>query len=79
MCYTSKRHASLLRRGLLAQDKTMSKRTRTYRQGEIGELKVVDDFLPPPSELVLREDTVKVTLALSRRRTAPARKARGRG
>lgn len=31
------------------------------------DLRVVDDFLPPPAELVLREDTVKVTLALSRR------------
>jgi predicted DNA binding CopG/RHH family protein len=45
----------------------MSERTRQYTEGEIGELIVVDDFLPPPAELVLREDTVKVTLALSRR------------
>ena len=45
----------------------MSERTRRYTEGEIGDLRVVDDFLPPPAELVLREDTVKVTLALSRR------------
>ena len=28
---------------------------------------VIDDFLPPPEDLVLREETVKVTLNLSRR------------
>jgi len=27
----------------------------------------VEDFLPPPSELVLKDDTTKVTLNLSRR------------
>ena len=44
----------------------MSERTRRYTEGEIGDLRVVEDFLPPPAELVLREDTVKVTLALNR-------------
>jgi len=39
----------------------------TYSAGEIGRVRVVEDFLPPPEALVLREDTVKVTLALSRR------------
>ena len=32
----------------------------------IGNLTHVKDFLPPPSELVARDDTVKVTLALSK-------------
>jgi len=45
----------------------MSERTRKYTEGEIGDLRVIEDFLPPPADLVLREDTVKVTLALSRR------------
>ena len=37
-------------------------------QGEIvGELRSVGDFLPPPDQLVPRDDTVKVTLSLSRR------------
>ena len=30
------------------------------------ETEVVEDFLPPPEELVLKEDTVKVTIGLSR-------------
>jgi predicted DNA binding CopG/RHH family protein len=44
----------------------MSERTRRYSEGEIGDVRVVEDFLPPPGELVLREDNVKVTLSLSR-------------
>jgi predicted DNA binding CopG/RHH family protein len=44
----------------------MTAKTRRYTTGEIGDLKVIDDFLPPPAELVLREDNVKVTLSLSR-------------
>ena len=39
----------------------------TDDQGEIvGELRPVQDFLPPPDLLVLRDDGVKVTLTLSR-------------
>jgi hypothetical protein len=45
----------------------MSERTRKYSVGEIGDLRIVEDFLPPPGELVPREDNVKVTLSLSRR------------
>jgi predicted DNA binding CopG/RHH family protein len=44
----------------------MSKSTISYTKGEIGKIRVVDDFLPSPDELVLREDSVKVTLSLSR-------------
>ena len=45
----------------------MSKKTVKYTEGEIGKVKVVKDFLPPPDQLVLREESVKVTLSLSRR------------
>jgi predicted DNA binding CopG/RHH family protein len=45
----------------------MSNRTIRYTGGEIGRLKVVEDFLPSPDMLVAREDNVKVTLGLSRR------------
>ena len=30
------------------------------------EVRVVEDFLPPPEELAFREETVKVTIALSK-------------
>jgi predicted DNA binding CopG/RHH family protein len=32
----------------------------------MGRVKVIKDFLPSPEELALREDTVKVTISLSR-------------
>ncbi|GAB4446010.1 MAG: hypothetical protein Kow0031_28610 [Anaerolineae bacterium] len=32
----------------------------------MGEVRVVEDFLPPPEELAFREETVKVTIALSK-------------
>lgn len=31
------------------------------------EMEVVHDFLPPPAQLIAREDTVKVTLTLSKK------------
>lgn len=37
-----------------------------YTEGEIDEVRMIRDFLPPPAELALREDTIKVTIALSR-------------
>jgi hypothetical protein len=48
----------------------MSERTIRYTKGEIGKLRVVKDFLPPPEALVLAEDNVKVTLSLTRRSIA---------
>lgn len=45
----------------------MSNRTMRYTAGEIGRVRVVDDFLPAPADLVPREENVKVTLSLSRR------------
>ena len=45
----------------------MSSKTVKYTAGEIGRMRIVDDFLPPPDALVARDDNVKVTLGLSRR------------
>jgi len=38
-----------------------------YTDEPIGQLRVIPDFLPPPEELVFREQAVKVTIALSKR------------
>ena len=46
---------------------SMRNRTARYSAGEIGRVRVVEDFLPAPTDLVPREDNVKVTLSLSRR------------
>ena len=43
------------------------KRKPKYTNEPLGRIKVVEDFLPPPEMLVLREDGVKVTLSLSKR------------
>ena len=37
-----------------------------YKTGRLGKLVRIEDNLPKPSELVFREDNVKVTLSLSR-------------
>jgi predicted DNA binding CopG/RHH family protein len=53
--------------GIGGKEKTSMKKIFEYTEGEMGRLKVVKDFLPAPSELVLKDDNVKVTLSLSRR------------
>ena len=35
-----------------------------YTDEPMGELRVVKDFLPPPDQLLLKEENVKVTIAL---------------
>lgn len=37
-----------------------------YSDGPIEEHELVEDFLPSPDELAFKEDTVKVTIALSK-------------
>ena len=42
-------------------------KTRKYTAGEVRRLRLVEDFLPSPDELVARDDNLKVTLQSSRR------------
>jgi predicted DNA binding CopG/RHH family protein len=37
-----------------------------YSEGPIEDLEVVKDFLPPPEQLAFSEETVKVTITLSK-------------
>lgn len=37
-----------------------------YTDEPMGKLKVIKDFLPPPEQLVLKEENVKVTIALNK-------------
>jgi predicted DNA binding CopG/RHH family protein len=37
-----------------------------YTDEPIGELKVVKDFLPSPAQLILKEENVKITIALKK-------------
>ncbi|MCH8177527.1 MAG: CopG family transcriptional regulator [Proteobacteria bacterium] len=43
----------------------MSKQIR-YSGEPLGKLEVLDDFLPSPKSLALKEENVKVTIALSK-------------
>jgi predicted DNA binding CopG/RHH family protein len=37
-----------------------------YTDEPMGKVRVVSDFLPSPEELALRDETIKVTIALSK-------------
>ena len=37
-----------------------------YTDEPIGPIRVIKDFLPPPDQLILKDDGVKVTISLSR-------------
>ena len=52
-------------------------RGKTKYASEPLEMEVVEDFLPPPEDLVLKQDTVKVTIGLNKR-TVEFFKARAR-
>lgn len=43
----------------------MRRRIR-YTDEPMGKLNIVEDFLPPPEQLALKEDRVKITIALSK-------------
>lgn len=43
----------------------MSAKTK-YTDEPLGEVEVISDFLPSPEDLAFKEDTVKVTIALSK-------------
>ena len=44
------------------------KRKIKYTDEPIGKTKIVSDFLPSPEELALKDETVKVTISLSKAR-----------
>jgi hypothetical protein len=37
-----------------------------YTDEPLGELRVIRDFLPPPDQLILKEENVKITIALKK-------------
>jgi predicted DNA binding CopG/RHH family protein len=37
-----------------------------YTNESIGKIKIINDFLPSPEQLILQEENVKVTLSLSK-------------
>jgi len=47
------------------ENRYMKKKIK-YSNEEIGKVEVIKDFLPKPEDLIFKEDTVKVTLNLSK-------------
>ena len=43
----------------------MNKKIR-YTEEPLGDVRVIDDFLPSPAELIFNEEQVKVTIGLSK-------------
>ena len=41
--------------------------TRRYTAEQLGPVEIVDDFLPPPDQLVLKDTGVKITLSVSQK------------
>lgn len=37
-----------------------------YADEPLGDLQVIDDLLPPPEDLVFKEENIKVTMSLSK-------------
>jgi predicted DNA binding CopG/RHH family protein len=48
------------------EGKFMKKRKIHYTDEPIGELKIIDDFLPNPKDLILKEETSKITISLTK-------------
>lgn len=44
----------------------MRKKTVKYTDEPLGKIKIIPNFLPRPDDLVLKDETVKVTLSLSK-------------
>jgi hypothetical protein len=48
------------------KEKGYMKKKIKYTNEPVGKLKIIDDFLPPPGQLVLKEENIKVTIALGK-------------
>lgn len=53
--------------GVGVKVKKFMKKKIKYTDEPMGEIKIIEDFLPRPEELVFKEDNSKITIALSRR------------
>jgi len=42
------------------------KKTVKYTDEPIGDLKIIADFLPSPKDLIFKDDTVKITISLTK-------------
>jgi predicted DNA binding CopG/RHH family protein len=48
------------------KEKKFMNKSVNYTDEPIGAIKIIEDFLPSPSQLVTKDETVKVTLSLTK-------------
>jgi predicted DNA binding CopG/RHH family protein len=41
-------------------------KTIKYTDGEINNIKIIEDFLPPPEELAFKDENTKITISLTK-------------
>ena len=49
-----------------AEERKYMSKTIQYSNEPLGKLEIIEDFLPSPEKLALKEENVKVTIALSK-------------
>ncbi len=42
------------------------KKSINYTDGDIGNINIIEDFLPSPEALVLKEESTKITISLTK-------------
>jgi predicted DNA binding CopG/RHH family protein len=52
--------------GISGKEKGYMKAKMKYTDESMGKVRVISDFLPSPEELALKDETVKVTISLSK-------------
>lgn len=45
----------------------MKKRKAKYTEERLGKVKIIEDFLPKPKDLVLKQETEKITISLTKK------------
>jgi predicted DNA binding CopG/RHH family protein len=48
------------------KEKKLMKKTVKYTDEPIGDMKIIADFLPSPKDLIFKDDTVKITISLTK-------------
>jgi predicted DNA binding CopG/RHH family protein len=59
--------SGFLEPGIGGRRKRFMKEKIKYTDEPLGDMNVIHDFLPPPEDLVVRDEGVKITISLSRR------------
>lgn len=48
------------------KEKRLMNKTIKYTEGEIGDMKIIEDFLPSPEKLAFKEENTKITISLTK-------------